>query len=107
MSNEKSAPAGYVMVPVELLERIDETAICDGTEACINDDLFNELIALLAAAPKAEPQPVSDDVRDAARYRWLRERVNVDKWGVCLPRGHVKFYPNKTDRAIDAAMESK
>ena len=39
-----------------LLERIEETAICDGVEACIDGDLFNELVALLAqpAAPADE-----------------------------------------------------
>lgn len=38
-----------VTIERELLERIDETAICDGTDATISDDLFTRLVAALAA----------------------------------------------------------
>lgn len=37
-----------VTISRELLERIDESAICDGTDATISDDLFTELVAALA-----------------------------------------------------------
>ena len=40
-----------VTISRELLERIDESAICDGTDATISDDLFTQLVAALAAAP--------------------------------------------------------
>ena len=41
-----------VTIDRELLERIDESAICDGTDATISDDLFTQLVAALDA-----PQP--------------------------------------------------
>ena len=37
-----------VTIDRELLERIDESAICDGTDATIRDDLFTQLVAALA-----------------------------------------------------------
>ena len=54
------------LIPIrrELLERIDESAICDGTDATISDDLFTQLVAALATprqpegdAHKNEAQP--------------------------------------------------
>ena len=42
-----------ISVPRELLEQIDECAICDGTDATIDGELFNRLVGLLAA-PAAE-----------------------------------------------------
>lgn len=38
-----------VTIRRELLERIDESAICDGTDATISDDLFTQLVAALDA----------------------------------------------------------
>ena len=38
-----------LLIDRELLERIDESAICDGTDATISNDLFTELVAALAA----------------------------------------------------------
>lgn len=54
------------LIPIrrELLERIDESAICDGTDATISDDLFTQLVGALDAprqpegdAHKHEAQP--------------------------------------------------
>jgi len=63
----------------------------------------------------AAPQPVSDDARDAARYRWLREN-----WFTMNSSYHgdeIKFYLHRNryadysteqlDAAIDAAMGIK
>ena len=43
-----------VTIDRELLERIDESAICDGTDATISDDLFTRLVAALAAPRQPE-----------------------------------------------------
>ena len=43
-----------VLIKRELLERIDETAICDGTDATISDDLFTQLVAALSAPRQPE-----------------------------------------------------
>ena len=43
-----------VTIDRELLERIDESAICDGTDATISDDLFTQLVAALAAPRQPE-----------------------------------------------------
>jgi len=44
------------LIPIrrELLERIDESAICDGTDATISDDLFTQLVAALDAPVQGE-----------------------------------------------------
>lgn len=62
----------------------------------------------------AQPAPLSDDAKDAARYRWLRDPENggdlsVAKWlSVCdeYPRyEEVEWYYSKElDAAIDAAL---
>ena len=43
-----------VAIDRELLERIDESAICDGTDATISDDLFTQLVAALDAPRQPE-----------------------------------------------------
>lgn len=43
-----------VTIRRELLERIDESAICDGAEATISDDLFTELVAALSKPVQGE-----------------------------------------------------
>lgn len=43
-----------VLIKRELLERIDETAICDGTDVTISDDLFTQLVEALAVARQPE-----------------------------------------------------
>lgn len=48
-----------VLIKRELLERIDETAICDGTDATISDDLFTQLVAALAAPRQPEGDAIS------------------------------------------------
>lgn len=48
--------------------------------------------------------------KDAARYRWLRERVGVDnrygEYGVFLGCGRTKVDASETDAAIDAALST-
>lgn len=48
-----------LMIDRELLERIDESAICDGTDTTISDDLFTQLVAALAT-PR-QPAVHTDD----------------------------------------------
>ncbi len=48
-----------VTIDRELLERIDESAICDGTDATISDDLFTQLVAALAAPRQPEEDAAS------------------------------------------------
>lgn len=48
-----------VLIKRELLEQIDETAICDGTDATISDDLFTQLVAALAAPRQPERESVN------------------------------------------------
>jgi len=143
--SQQSAPAGYVLVPVEpTLEMVTAGENYIGRHAYAK---------MLSAAPKAEqppvqepvayvcgddnwptvrwvvhpgdlpvgtklyaaPQPVSDDARDAARYRWLREN-----WFTMNSSYHgdeIKFYLHRNryadysteqlDAAIDAAMGIK
>lgn len=43
-----------LLIDRELLERIDESAICDGTDATISDDLFAQLVAALDAPRQPE-----------------------------------------------------
>lgn len=48
-----------LLIDRELLERIDESAICDGTDATISDDLFTQLVAALAAPRQPEEDAAS------------------------------------------------
>ena len=43
-----------LLIDRELLERIDESAICDGTDATISDDLFTQLVGALDATRQPE-----------------------------------------------------
>jgi hypothetical protein len=43
---------------------------------------------------------------DAARYRWLRERVGMVDGRVALGLGPSRFNPAETDAAIDAALQA-
>lgn len=43
-----------LLIGRELLERIDESAICDGTDATISDDLFTQLVGALDAPVQGE-----------------------------------------------------
>lgn len=95
----------------------------------IVEAVFN---AMLAAAPKAEqppvqessfreqwinrphaygdsatPQPVSDDARDAARYRWLTKTSDTNPIMAYKVEEDTLLYGYECDEAIDAAMESK
>lgn len=45
--NEQTKQGGLVSIRSELLERIDESAICDGTECSIDAELFLELVSVL------------------------------------------------------------
>ena len=55
-----------VTIRRELLERIDESAICDGTDATISDDLFTQLVAAL------------DAPRQPAGWKLVPERMHLD-----------------------------
>lgn len=48
-------------------------------------------------------------VRDARRYRWLRDRVGVDyslgAYRAFMACGNSALDPSATDTAIDAALE--
>ncbi len=59
------------LIPIrrELLERIDESAICDGTDATISDDLFTQLVgALDAPLQPAEVGELAEALRAADEY---------------------------------------
>lgn len=51
-----------VTISRELLERIDESAICDGTDATISDSLFTELVATLATPVQGEAVVYIDEL---------------------------------------------
>ena len=56
-------------------------------------------------APPPAPAPLSDDAKDAARYRWLRATTNyVTSNG---ERIDVRNMPEKWDAAIDAAIAAQ
>lgn len=72
-----------VTIDRELLERIDESAICDGTDATISDDLFTQLVAALDAPRQPEGDAVTmADVMRAWEYaedhphKYLRGTTN-------------------------------
>ena len=48
-----------LLIDRELLERIDESAICDGTDATISDELFTQLVAALTQPAPAEGEVVA------------------------------------------------
>ena len=94
-------------------------------------DETEELRVILAAAPKPPvqqceapscgcadayckawdeaPQPSDDVAKDAARYRWLRDRGDACQWENILRFDLEEFVcaNNALDAAIDAAMGSK
>ena len=61
-----------LLIDRELLERIDESAICDGTDATISDGLFTQLVAALDA-PR---QPEGDN----SDFPNLRDGLEVVGW---------------------------
>lgn len=175
-SAPQSAPAGYVMVPVEPNEAMldamwnnvqqepednqlkvlykailaaapkadQRCEYCDGTGDVhrIDGEWLGEC-TMCDAAPKAEPvqgpvavcrdgygtidwyrvpsggtklyaapQPVSDDARDAARYRWLRKVTpyrfkKIQDASVTDGGDVLYFHADRFDAAIDTAMGSK
>ena len=83
-----------LLIKRELLERIDESAICDGTDATISDDLFTQLVAALAT-PR---QPEGD-------YGWLVNLELPEAQCNCAwnPDSHDKTCPvYLRDRMADA-----
>lgn len=59
----------------------------------------------LWTTPQPAPAPLSDDAKDAARYRWLRATTNyVTSNG---ERIDVRNMPEKWDAAIDAALAAQ
>ena len=99
-----------ISVPRDLLERI----VGKCSLSALGDD-HARVWELLAAAPKAEPQPVSDEVeKDAARYRWLCEygyfrAMSMDMGGNHSWTGAGRHIGKgvSIDAAIDAAMGEK
>ena len=66
----------------ELISRIDESAICDGTDATISDDLFTELVALISQPQPAElEQPEVVAWQDAEEPLYTTaERHQMLRW---------------------------
>ena len=70
---------------------------------------INRAIDALAAAPKAEAVP-SDVVRDAERYRWLRDAsVPPHNFYIGVPDEFhgVRYLPSEVDAYIDAAIAAQ
>ena len=73
------------------------------------DGAFMQYQAMLAAAPAP---PVSEDRKDAERYRWLRKHgagfvelaISVDEDGIAQRGARIEQIPEMLDAAIDAAM---
>ena len=85
-----SAPEGWKIVPVEPTgEMVDAGIRSLGTA-----DKFR---AMLAAAPTP---PVSEDRKDAERYRWLRD-IGNNTWKPMIKRG---ITATQCDSAIDAGI---
>ena len=70
----------------------------------------DSLAAMLAASPTP---PVSEDRKDAERYRWLRKHgagfvelaISVDEDGIAQRGARIEQIPEMLDVAIDAAMQ--
>lgn len=69
-----------VTINRELLERIDETAICDGTDVTISDDLFTQLVEALAAPRQAEGDELEKLATSAAQSAPAGEREAYEQW---------------------------
>lgn len=71
---------------------------------CPEGDSFGYATLAAAVTP-------ADDVRDAARYRWLRDKSEPGICSFYLSVGQafkdVKFAPETVDEAIDAAIQRK
>ena len=69
------------LIPIrrELLERIDESAICDGTDATISDSLFTELVAALAAPVQGEVKPAAF-IKHGSPIRGHTEFMLYEPW---------------------------
>lgn len=92
--------------PTEVPYALRQWAMEDEPESTLFDEGYNAArrwvkMQLEYAVSKA-PQPVSDDARDAARYRWLRCRTTTERIDLI---SHV--YDTDMDNHIDAAMGSK
>lgn len=69
-----------VTIDRELLERIDETAICDGTDVTISDDLFTQLVEALAAERQPERDELEKLATSAAQSAPAGEREAYEQW---------------------------
>ena len=67
--------------------------------------LLKKALLEAEAAPQPAPAPLSDDAKDAARYRWLREG-NDAKHGAAWHVA-VNLYGCEWDAAIDAAIAAQ
>ena len=108
-----SAPEGFALVPVVPTHAILDVMFNAGID--MHDvDLTLIYRAMLAAAPAP---PVSEDRKDAERYRWLRSQqidLNAPRIGVLRSGIFVGKIPDNVvlseadaDAEIDAAMEGK
>lgn len=103
-----SAPEGYAIVPVEILNRFPEInpSNYDHDGACALNAWGVELV--LSAAPTP---PVFDDRKDAERYRWLRSSSTGPSqiWELlsddCQPPILTLKSMSDLDAAIDQAMQ--
>lgn len=104
-----AAPGGWVMVPVkptremwDAVNKLDDQCAAgnfDG-KGCSIEQAWD---CLLAAAPQQPaPQPLTDEQKDAARYRWLRDGCNEK--GSRASHIAANFYGMEWDAAIDDAI---
>ena len=89
---------------LQALIELSDDDLCDVIEMMDAMEVAR-IMRRLAAAPTL-PGAGGGDARDAARYRWLRERMCVED----MPKDHPSWStpsehePAKIDAAIDAAL---
>lgn len=127
---ESKAPVAVQQATDErdmLIARIVRDSICwvfdaaPQVKARIDDEYLAGIIAKRVPATSPAPAQQTDEARDAARYRWLRDQKGIegdlptdgDVWVVQFhqPRGVIPElrcagFGDKLDRAVDAAMGS-
>ena len=81
-------------------------------QADLKQYVYDAAYALLAmgSAPQPAPAPLSDDVvKDAARYRWLRENwftmTSNYQWGIAFKVGEPRW-SDITEEELDAAIDA-
>lgn len=109
---QQAAPKQEAQEPVAWMWQHEETGRTGFVDCWQIENGFQEnnpqlrLAAKLYATPQPAPAPLSDDdVKDAARYRWLREG-NDAKHGAAWHVA-VNLYGCEWDAAIDAALAAQ